>query len=74
MITIDSLKELDSEKVQEIWKGMAEVKEKEKEYYNSLAAMVDNMTPNDIYATVQATPRPVLPFPVCRGPAGRAGK
>ena len=58
VITIDSLKELDSEKVREIWKGMAEVKEKEREYYNSLATMVDNMTPNDIYTTVQATPRP----------------
>ena len=58
VITIDSLKELDSEKVWEIWKGMAEVKEKEREYCNSLAAMVDDMTPNDIYATVQATPRP----------------
>ena len=57
VITIDSLKELDSEKVQEIWKGMAEVKEKEREYYNSLATMVDDMTPNDIYATVQATSR-----------------
>ena len=63
VITIDSLKELDSEKVWEIWKGMAEVKEKEREYYNSLAAMGDDMTPNDIYATVQATPRPGSPFP-----------
>ena len=65
MITIDSLKELDSEKVREIWKGMAEVKEKEREYYNSLAAMVDDMTPNDIYATVQATPRPGTTLPQC---------
>ena len=65
VITIDSLKELDSEKVQEIWKGMAEVKEKEREYYNSLAAMVDDMTPNDIYTTVQATPRPGTTFPQC---------
>ena len=65
VITIDSLKELDSEKVREIWKGMAEVKEKEREYYNSLAAMVDDMTPNDIYATVQATPRPGTTLPQC---------
>ena len=65
VITIDSLKELDSEKVQEIWKGMAEVKEKEREYYNSLAAMVDDMTPNDIYATIQATPRPGTTLPQC---------
>ena len=65
VITIDSLKELDSEKVWEIWKGMAEVKEKEREYYNCLAAMVDDMTPNDIYATVQATPRPGTTLPQC---------
>ena len=65
VITIDSLKELDSEKVWEIWKGMAEVKEKEREYYNSLATMVDDMTPNDIYATVQATPRPGTTLPQC---------
>ena len=65
VITIDSLKELNSEKVQEIWKGMAEVKEKEREYYNRLAAMVDDMTLNDIYATVQATPRPGTTLPQC---------
>ena len=65
VITIDSLKEFDSEKVQEIWKGMAEVKEKEREYYNSLATMVDDMTPNDIYATIQATPRPSTTLPQC---------
>ena len=65
VLTIDSLKELDSEKVWEIWKGMAEVKEKEREYYNSLAAMVDDMTSNDIYATVQATPRPGTTLPQC---------
>ena len=65
VITIDSLKELDSEKVQEIWKGMAEVKEKEREYYNSLAAMVDDMTPKDIYTSVQATPRPGTDLPQC---------
>ena len=65
VITIDSLKELDSEKVREIWKGMAEVKEREREYYNCLAAMVNDMTPNDIYATVQATPRPGTTLPQC---------
>ena len=65
VITIDSLKELDSEKVREIWKVMAEVKEKEREYYNHLAAMVDDMTPNDIYATVQATPRSGTTLPQC---------
>ena len=65
VITIDSLKELDSEKVREIWKGMAKVKEKDREFYNSLAAMVDDMSPNDIYATVQSTPRPGTTLPQC---------
>ena len=37
VITLDSYKDLDSEKVREIWKGMAEVKEKERDYYNQLA-------------------------------------
>ena len=72
VITVDSLKELDSEKVQEIWKGMGEVKEKEREYYNSLAAMVDDVTPNDIYATVQATPRPGTTLPSVLRTPGRA--
>ena len=44
---------------------MAEVKEKEREYYNSFAAMVDDMSPNDIYAMVQATPRPGTTLPQC---------
>ena len=44
---------------------MAEVKEKERNYYNRLAAMVNDMTPNDIYATVQATPRPGTTLPQC---------
>ena len=65
VITIDSLKDLDSEKVREIWTGMAEIKEKERDYYNKLAAMVDDMTPNDIYATIQVTPRPGTTVPQC---------
>ena len=44
---------------------MAEVKEKERDYYNQLAGMVDEMTPNDIYATVQAMPRPGTTLPPC---------
>ena len=65
VITLDSYKDLDSEKVREIWKGMAEVKEKERDYYNQLAGMVDEMTPNNIYATVQVTPRPGTTLPQC---------
>ena len=62
VITIDSLKELDSEKVREIWKGMAEVKEKEREYYNRLAAMVDDMQMTFMRLYKQP-PGQVLPFP-----------
>ena len=65
VITLDSLKDLDSQKVREIWTGMAEIKEKERDYYNQLAAMVDDMTPNDIYATIQVTPRPGTTVPQC---------
>ena len=65
VIMLDSLKDLDNKKVREIWKGMAEVKEKERDYYNQLAGMVDDMTPNDIYATVQVTPRPGSTLPQC---------
>ena len=65
VITIDSLKDLDSEKVKEVWKGMAEIREKERDYYNQLASMVDDMTPNDIYATVTTTPRPGTTLPQC---------
>ena len=65
VITLDSYKDLDSEKVREIWKGMAEVKEKERDYYNQLAGMVDEMTLNDIYATVQVTPRLGTTLPQC---------
>ena len=65
VITIDSLKELDSDKVRKVWEGMAENREKEREYYNQLASMVDDMTPNDIYATVRATLRPGSTLPQC---------
>ena len=65
VITLDSLKDLDSEKVREIWTGLAETKEKERDYYNKLASMVDGMTPNDIYATIKVTPRPGTTVPQC---------
>ena len=65
VITLDSYKDLDSEKVREIWKGMAEVKEKERDYYNQLAGMVDEMMLNNIYATVQVTPRLGTTLPQC---------
>ena len=64
-ITIDSLKHIDNDKVKEIWKGMAKLKWQEGEYYENLAGMVDEMTPEVIYQSVQATPRPSTNVPPC---------
>ena len=64
-ITIDSLKYIDNDKVKEIWKGMAKLKQQEGEYYDNLAGMVDEMTPEVIYQSVQATPRPSTNLPQC---------
>ena len=64
-ITIDSLKHIDNDKVKEIWKGMAKLKQQEGEYYEKLAGMVDEMTPEVIYQSVQATPRPSTNVPPC---------
>ena len=64
-ITIDSLKHIDNEKVKEIWAGMAKLKHQEGEYYEQLAGMVDEMTPEVIYQSVQATPRPSTNVPTC---------
>ena len=64
-ITIDSLKHIDNDKVKEIWAGMAKLKHQEGEYYEQLAGMVDEMTPEVIYQSVQATPRPSTNVPTC---------
>ena len=55
-ITIDSLKHIDNNKVKEIWAGMAKIKHQEGEYYEQLAGMVDEMMPEVVYQSVQATP------------------
>ena len=64
-ITLDSLKHLDNDKVKSIWQGMAKIKKQEGDYYNELAEMVDEMSPQDIYQSVQATPRPATALPQC---------
>ena len=64
-ITIDSLKHIDNDKVKEIWSGMAKLKQQEGEYYEKLAGMVDEMTPEVIYQSVQSTPRPSTNMPPC---------
>ena len=64
-ITIDSMKHIDNDKVKEIWKGMAKIKQQEGEYYEKLAGMVDEMMPEVIYQSVQVTPRPSTALPQC---------
>ena len=64
-ITIDSLKHIDNDKVKEIWAGMAKIKHQEGEYYEQLAGMVDEMTQEVVYQSVQATPRPSTNVPAC---------
>ena len=64
-ITIDSLKHIDNEKVKNIWQGMAKLKRQEGDYYGELADMVDEMSPETIYQSVQATPRPATALPQC---------
>ena len=64
-ITIDSLKHINNDKVKEIWSGMVKLKQQEGEYYEKLARMVDEMTPEVIYQSVQATPRPSTALPQC---------
>ena len=64
-ITIDSLKHINNDQVKEIWKGMVKIKQQEGEYYEKLAGMVDDMTPEVIYQSVQATPQPSTNVPPC---------
>ena len=64
-ITIDSMKHIDNDKVEKFWRGMAKIKQQEGEYYEKLAGMVDEMMPEVIYQSVQATPRPSTALPQC---------
>ena len=64
-ITIDSMKHIDNDKVKEIWAGMAKIKHQEGEYYKQLAGMVDEMMPEVVYQSVQATPQPSTNVPAC---------
>ena len=44
---------------------MAKLKRQEGDYYSELAEMVDEMSPETIYQSVQATPRPSTALPQC---------
>ena len=64
-ITIDSLKNIDNDKVKNIWQGMAKLKRQEGDYYSELADMVDEMSPETIYQSIQTTPRSATALPQC---------
>ena len=64
-ITIDSLQHIDNDKVKEIWRGMSKLKHQEGEYYQQLVEMVDEMSPETVYQSVAATPRPATKLPQC---------
>ena len=55
-ITIDILQHINNDKVKEIWSWMVKLKQQKGEYYEKLARMVDEMTLEVIYQSVQATP------------------
>ena len=44
---------------------MAKLKRQEGDYYEQLAGMVDEMTPEVVYQSVQATPQPSTNIPTC---------
>ena len=58
VVSLDSLAEINKEKVKEVWKGMSEIKGKEAVYYNNLADMVEDMSPAIIQETIKRMPKP----------------
>ena len=58
IVSLDSLAEINREKVKEVWQGMSEVKTKEATLYNNLAEMVEDMSPVVIQETIRRTPKP----------------
>ena len=63
VVSMDSLAEIDKEKVKKIWKEMSEVKTKEAVLYNNLSEMVEEMSPVIIQETVKMTPKPGSTIP-----------
>ena len=58
IVSLDSLAEIDREKVKEVWREMSKVKGKEAVLYNNLAEMVEEMSPVAIQETIRRTPKP----------------
>ena len=58
IVTIDSMSNINKDKVHDLWRQMAETKAKEATIYNQLANMVDDMSPAVTQETVIQTPKP----------------
>ena len=58
IVTIDSMSNINKDKVCDLWRQMAETKAKEATIYNQLADMVDDMSPAVIQETIVQTPKP----------------
>ena len=58
IVTIDSMTNINKDKVRDLWRQMAETKAKEATIYNQLANMVDDMSPAVIQETIIQTPKP----------------
>ena len=65
IVTLDSLSNINKDKVKELWSEMAETKAKEADIYSKLASMVEDMPPAVIQETVAQTPRPGSTIPGC---------
>ena len=57
IVTIDSMSNINKDKVHDLWRQMAETKAKEATIYNQLADMVDDMSPAIIQETIIQTPK-----------------
>ena len=58
IVTIDSMSNINKDKVRDLWRQMAETKAKEATIYNQLADMVDDMSPAVIQETIIQTAKP----------------
>ena len=65
IVTVDSLANIDKDKVRDLWKQMSETKVKEAEIYNNLSTMVEDMTPAIIQETISKTSKPGTNIPAC---------
>ena len=65
VVTVDSLANIDKDKIRELWKEMSETKAKEAGIYNKLSDMVEEMSPAIIQETISKTPKPGSNIPTC---------